>query len=139
MPPLKSSALHETRPRTVIMSQSDPRTLQQIKRETEQTRAHLTDTVEQLKSSVADTASDIRQRISPDAIKAEVSHYIKSRGEQFLDDITIAARRNPVQAVAVGASVAYPLLRLVRAMPVPILLIGAGVFFGGTKRGREVS
>jgi hypothetical protein len=56
-----------------------------------------------------------------------------------MDDITAAARRNPIQALAVGAGVAYPLLRLVRAMPVPVLMIGAGVFFAGTKRGQEVS
>jgi len=57
---------------------ADTRSLQQIKRETEQTRAGLTDTVEQLRSSVAETTSDIRQRISPEAIKAEVSGYIKA-------------------------------------------------------------
>lgn len=66
------------------MPQTDTRSLQQIKRETEQTRAGLTDIVEQLRTSVAETASDIRQRISPDAIKAEVSDYIKSRGERLL-------------------------------------------------------
>jgi hypothetical protein len=82
------------------MPQTDTRSLQQIKRETEQTRAGLTDTVEQLKTSVADTASDIRHRISPDAIKAEVSDYIKSRGERLLNDVTDAARNNPMQAVA---------------------------------------
>ena len=96
---------------------ADTRSLQQIKRETEQTRAGLTDTVEQLRSSVAETASDIRQRISPDAIKAEVSGYIKSRGEALMDDITAAARRNPMQALAIGTSVAYPLLRIARADP----------------------
>jgi hypothetical protein len=82
------------------MPQTDTRSLQQIKRETELTRAGLTDTVEQLKTSVADTASDIRHRISPDAIKAEVSDYIKSRGERLLNDVTDAARNNPMQAVA---------------------------------------
>ena len=66
------------------MPQTDTRSLQQIKRETEQTRAGLTDTVEQLRTSVAETASDIRQRISPNAIKAEVSDYIKSRGERLV-------------------------------------------------------
>ena len=101
------------------MSQTDTRSLQQIKRETEQTRAGLTNTVEQLRTSVADTAADIRQRVRPEAIKAEVSGYIKSRGEQLLNDVTSAARRNPMQAVAVGASVAYPLLRLARAIPLP--------------------
>ena len=110
------------------MPLTDTRSLQQIKRETEQTRAGLTDTVEQLKTSVAETASDIRHRISPEAIKAEVSGYIKSRGEQLLNDVTSAARRNPMQAVAVGASVAYPLLRLARAIPLPVLMWALVVF-----------
>jgi hypothetical protein len=121
------------------MPQTDSRSLQQIKRETEQTRAGLTDTVEQLKTSVADTASDIRQRISPDSIKAEVSDYIKSRGERLLNDVTDAARNNPMQAVAVGASLAYPLLRLARAIPLPVLMVGAGLFFAGSKTGRDAT
>jgi hypothetical protein len=115
------------------------RSLQQIKRETEQTRAGLTDTVEQLKSSVAETATDIRQRISPEAIKAEVSGYIKSRGEQLLNDVSASARKNPMQAVAVGASIAYPLLRLARAIPTPVLLVGAGLFFAGSKTGQAAT
>jgi uncharacterized phage infection (PIP) family protein YhgE len=119
--------------------QTDTRSLQQIKRETEQTRAGLTDTVEQLRTSVAETASDIRHRISPDAIKAEVSDYIKSRGERLLNDLTAAARRNPMQAVAVGASVAYPLLRLARTIPLPVLMVGAGLFFAGSKTGQAAT
>jgi hypothetical protein len=118
---------------------TDTRSLQQIKRETEQTRAGLTDTVEQLRVSVADTASDIRQRISPEAIKAEVSGYIKSRGEALMDDITAAARRNPMQAAAIGFSVGYPLLRMARGIPLPVLMIGAGLFFAGSKTGQAAS
>src|SRR3981081_3605979 len=121
------------------MSQTDTRSLQQIKRETEQTRAGLTSTVEQLKTSVAYTATDIRERIRPEAIKAEVSDYIKSRGERLINDVTAAARRNPMQAVAVGASVAYPLLRLARTIPVPVLMVGAGLFFAGSKTGQAVT
>jgi hypothetical protein len=121
------------------MAQTDTRSLQQIKLETEQARAGLTDTVEQLRTSVTETASDIRQRIQPDAIKAEVSDYIKSRGEQLLNDVTAAARRNPMQAVAVGASVAYPLLRLARTIPVPILMMGAGLFLAGSKTGQAIT
>src|SRR3982074_3734486 len=121
------------------MPQTDTRSLQQIKRETEQTRAGLTDTVEQLRTSVAETASDIRHRISPDAIKAEVSDYIKSRGERLLNDLTAAARRNPMQAVAVGASVAYPLLRLARTIPLPVLMVGAGLFFAGSNTGQAIT
>lgn len=121
------------------MPLADTRSLQQIKRETEQTRAGLTDTVEQLKASVSETASDIRHRISPDAIKAEVSSYVKSRGEQLWNDMVSAARDNPMQAVAVGASVAYPLLRLARAIPVPVLMVGAGLFFAGSKTGQAAA
>jgi hypothetical protein len=118
---------------------TDTRSLQQIKRETEQTRAGLTDTVEQLRATVSDTASDIRQRISPDHIKAEVSQYIKSRGEQLVEDITAAARRNPIQAVAVGASLGYPLLRMARAIPLPIVMVGAGLFLAGSKTGQAAT
>src|SRR3954467_15078722 len=118
---------------------TDTRSLQQIKRETEQTRAGLTDTVEQLRVSVAETASDIRQRISPEHIKAEVSGYIKSRGEQLMDDITAAARRNPMQAAAIGFSVGCPLVRMVRGIPLPVLMIGAGLFFAGSKTGQAAS
>jgi hypothetical protein len=121
------------------MADVDTRSLQQIKRETEQTRAGLTSTVEQLKTSVAETASDIRHRISPDAIKAEVSDYIRSRGEQLMNDVTSAARRNPMQAVAVGASIAYPLLRIARAIPFPVLMVGAGLFLAGSKTGQAAT
>ena len=42
------------------MTQTDERSLNQLKRDTEQTRAGLTDTVEQLRTQVSETASDIR-------------------------------------------------------------------------------
>src|SRR5690242_15839989 len=165
------------------MAQTDTRSLQQIKQETEQTRAGLTETVEQLRGSVTETASEIRagltetveqlrssaietvseiragltetagqlrstatetageirNRISPAAIKSEVSGYIRSRGEQLIDDLSLAARRNPMQAVAVGASVAYPLFRIARAVPLPIWMIGAGLYLAGSQSGKAVS
>ena len=121
------------------MQQPSERSLRELQRETEQTRAGLTQTVEQLKTSVSDTASEIRQRISPESIKAEVSDYVRSRGEKMLEDITSAARRNPMQAVAVGASLTYPLLRFARSIPMPILMVGAGLFFAGSKTGQSLT
>jgi hypothetical protein len=44
-----------------------------------------------------------------------------------------------MQAVAVGASVAYPLLRLARTIPLPILMVGAGLFFAGSKTGQATA
>lgn len=121
------------------MSQGDTRSLNEIRRETEQTRAGLTTTVEELRGTVANTATDIRNRLRPEAIKAEVSGYIKSRGEHLLQDIAEMARRNPMQAIAIGASVAYPTFRLARAIPLPILMIGAGLFLTGSKTGRDLA
>jgi gas vesicle protein len=57
----------------------------------------------------------------------------------MLEDITSAARRNPMQAVAVGASLAYPLLRFAKAIPIPILMVGAGLFFAGSKTGQSLT
>jgi len=121
------------------MQRAGDRSLLELQRETEQTRAGLTHTVEKLKTSVSDTASELRQRISPENIKAEVSDYVRSRGERLLEDVTQAARRNPMQAVAVGASLAYPLLRLARSIPVPVLMVGAGLFFAGSKTGQSIT
>ena len=45
------------------MPQSDTRSLNQIKHETECTRAELTQTVAELRSSVTETSRDIRERI----------------------------------------------------------------------------
>lgn len=121
------------------MTASDTRPLHQIRQETEQTRAALTSTVEELRGTVTDTATDIKNRLRPDAIKAEVSGYIRSRGEQLLHDVSEAARRNPMQAIAVGASIAYPAMRMARAIPLPILMIGAGLFLAGSKTGRDLT
>src|ERR1043165_7769655 len=121
------------------MTQTDTRSLQEIRRDTERTRAGLTNTVEELRTSVTETANDIRARIRPEAIKAEVSDYIRSRGEQLLDDITAAARKNPLQAVAVATTLGYPLLRMVRAIPVPILMVGAGLFLAGSKTAKAAT
>jgi hypothetical protein len=122
-----------------MMAQNDTRSLQQIKQETEQTRAGLTTTVDELRTSVTETANDIRERIRPAAIKAEVSGYIRSRAEQLLDQVTVAARNNPLQAVGVGASLAYPLLRVARAIPPPVLMVGAGLFLAGSKAGKAAT
>lgn len=121
------------------MNEGDTRSVDQIRRETEQTRATLTTTVEELRGAVSDTAADIKDRFRPEALKAEVSGYIKSRGERLFHDMTEAARRNPMQAIAVGASVAYPVMRMARAIPLPVLMIGAGLFLAGSKTGRDLT
>ncbi|NVN85040.1 MAG: hypothetical protein HXX15_03030 [Rhodopseudomonas sp.] len=117
----------------------DARSMEEIKRDTERARAELTQTVDQLRTTVGQTADDLRERISPSAIKAEMSDYFKTRGEALVDRVTHAARTNPVQAVAVGATLAYPLFRLLRAIPAPVLMVGAGLYLAGSKSGQQVT
>lgn len=115
------------------MAQTDARSLDEIRRDTERTRAGLTSTVDELRASVVETASEVRERLSPEAIKSEIGGYVRNRRDRLVE----AAKENPLQAIAVGMSVAYPMLRVVRAIPVPVLLAGAGLFLASSKTGRD--
>jgi len=117
----------------------DTRSLEEIKRDTERSRAALTETVDQLRTSVEETASELRERISPRAIKAEMADYFESRGEALVARVKDTVRNNPVQAVAVGAALGYPLLKLLRAIPAPVLMVGAGLYLAGSKTGQAVT
>lgn len=111
--------------------------VQALRAEAEVTRSRLTGTVEELRTQVADTATDIKERLSPSAIKAEVTEYVRDSRDQLWHSLERKARDNPMQAVAVGAALAYPALQLVRAMPAPLLLIGAGLLLSRTTSGQN--
>jgi ElaB/YqjD/DUF883 family membrane-anchored ribosome-binding protein len=83
--------------------------------------------VEELRARVTDTASELRERISPAAIKEDVKEYVRHTRENLMESVERRARENPLQTVAIAAAVAYPVVSIVRAIPVPILLIGAGI------------
>ena len=103
-----------------------------LRAEAEVNRARLTGTVEDLRTQVADTATDLKERLSPSAIKAEVSGYVRESRDQLWHTLEQKARDNPLQAVAVGAAIAYPAFQLLRAMPAPLLLVGAGLLLSKT-------
>src|SRR5581483_1082197 len=65
-------------------------------------------------------ASDIRERLS---------------AERLIEK----ARENPLQAVAIGAGIAYPLLAVARSIPAPVLMIGAGLFLMGSRTGQSLT
>lgn len=104
----------------------DP-SLSQLERESEMTRAQLVDTVDELRTRVTDTANDLRERVSPAAIKEDVKDYVRHTREQLYETIERRARENPLQAVAIAAGLAYPALSILRSIPAPIFLIGAGI------------
>jgi ElaB/YqjD/DUF883 family membrane-anchored ribosome-binding protein len=90
--------------------------LSELEREAELSRAKL-----------ANTVGALHDRVTPDAIKEDVRGYIQERGQDFYRKIERNARENPLQTAAIAAGVAYPLWRLVSSIPVPILLVGAGL------------
>jgi hypothetical protein len=117
------------------MLRSGERTVSDLRQASDRNRAELAQTVDQLRAQVADTVTDYRERFSPDAIKSEVGEYFRTRGELLLDK----ARENPLQTAAIGVGLAYPLLGVVRSIPAPVLMIGAGLFLLGSSSGQQAS
>jgi hypothetical protein len=110
------------------MARDDARSLNDIRRETERARADLLKTAGELRKSVVETSQDFRERVKPASIKAEMTGYVRSRAGEMLNDAAQAASRNPLQAAVVFGSLAYPLFRITKAIPVPVWLIGAGLY-----------
>jgi hypothetical protein len=117
------------------MARSDERSLSDLQEDAQRNRAEFVETVDQLRSKVADTVTDIRTRVSPDAIKAGASDYFRARAEDLVDK----ARRNPLQAAAVRLGVGYPLFRIARSIPAPVLMVGAGLYLLGSSSARNAS
>lgn len=109
------------------MAHNHGRSVAELRRESERTRAELSQTVEILRDKITDTAADIREMASPQHLKAEVSGYVAKRGRDWLDGLKQQAMDNPMQALAAGTAVAVPAFRIVRSIPLPLLMIGAGL------------
>jgi ElaB/YqjD/DUF883 family membrane-anchored ribosome-binding protein len=120
-------------------SDSHEPSVAELRRDADRTRAHLTGTVEELRSQVADTATHVRDAVSPATIKRQVKDYVRESGEDIVQSLQRRARENPLQTVAVGAALAYPLWNLLRAVPAPLLLIGAGLALSRSSTVREAT
>ncbi len=113
------------------------RSVEELRRDSEQSRAQLAATVDRLRDQITDTAENIRYKVSPEGIKAEVSGFIGHKTQGWVDALKQQAMDNPMQAVAACTAVAVPALRLARSFPLPLLMIGAGVVLSSkTLRGR---
>jgi hypothetical protein len=92
---------------------ADQRSLSERRQEAERARANLAQTVDELKA-----------KASPTGMKEALGRTV---------------RDNPLPAVALGVAAVYPLLKLVRSAPAPLLMLGAGLFLSGTAAGRDAS
>jgi len=103
------------------------RSVNELRRESEQSRAELAATVSQLKVRISDTAEDIRHKTSPQHIKSEVSDYISHKTQTWFDSLKQRAMENPMQTIALGAAIAAPALRMARESSLPLLMVSAGL------------
>jgi ElaB/YqjD/DUF883 family membrane-anchored ribosome-binding protein len=115
------------------MVHNHPQSVAELRRESERTRAELSQTVETLKTKVTDTAADIRHKVSPENIKAEVSDYVAEKSRHWLDNLKQQAMDHPMQTLAAGTAVAVPVFKIVRSVPLPLLMIGAGLALASPK------
>ena len=102
------------------------RSVEELRRESERSRAELAATVGRLKEQISDTADDIRHKVSPQHIKSEVSEYVSQKTQSWVEGLKQEIMDNPMRAVAAGAAIGVPMLRLARSVPLPLLMIGAG-------------
>jgi hypothetical protein len=88
--------------------------LDRLERDAERSRAQLTDTVDHL-------GERLGRNVSAAAIKEEIGEYLVRR-----------ANENPLLALGAAAAVGYPLWRFLANIPLPVLLVGAGVAVSGS-------
>jgi len=118
------------------MQSSREPSIEHLREESERARQDLANTVEELREKVGGTATELKTMVSPAHIKQEIKNYVREERESIVRSVQRRAKENPLQAAAVGAALAYPAWGLLRAIPVPLLLIGAGLFLTSS-RGRE--
>jgi hypothetical protein len=103
------------------------RSVEELRRESERNRAELAATVDRLKQGISDTTRDLRHIVSPQHVKSEVSDYVSDKAQGWVKGLKQQVMDNPMRAVAAGTAVAVPLLRLARGVPLPLLMIAAGL------------
>jgi ElaB/YqjD/DUF883 family membrane-anchored ribosome-binding protein len=124
--------------RTFVMQTANELSIEELREESERNREALASTVTELRERVGDTASELKTLVSPSHIKSEIRDYVRQERETLVDSLQRKAKENPLQMAAIGAAVAFPALGLLRAIPAPLWLIGAGLFLT-SKRGQQAA
>jgi ElaB/YqjD/DUF883 family membrane-anchored ribosome-binding protein len=106
------------------------RSVEELRRESERSRVQLAGSVDDLRERITNTAEDMRHKVSPQHLKSEISDFISQETQSWAASLKQQAMQNPMQAMAAGVIVAAPLMRMARAFPLPLLMIGAGLALG---------
>lgn len=85
---------------------------------------HLEKQSERTRAALAQTLNELQGRFSMDVVTSNARKRVAETGQSLIRD-------NPLRTVAIGAALAYPVWRIARTLPVPLLLLGAGVALSG--------
>jgi len=121
-----------------VMGRSADKSVGDLRQASEENRAKLASTVNELRGRMGETASELKTMVSPAHIKQEIRNYVPQERESLIQAVRRKVRDNPLQAAAVGAAIAYPALGLLRSIPMPLWLIGAGLFLT-SERGQQTT
>lgn len=101
--------------------------LDQLESEAAAHRTRFADAVDGVRARVGATADDLREKLSP-------GRAIRHAVENWRGLIEERARENPIQLASAAILFGYPAWRLVRALPLPVLVAGAGVLLSSKAR-----
>jgi len=98
-----------------------------LRLQAEQSRAQLTETANQLNRAIAETGEDIKSTLSPAHLKDEARAYARNKQASIVHAVREKVTNHPLEALAIGALAAYPLIGVIKKVPIPLALIGAGL------------
>src|SRR3954468_15660418 len=103
--------------------------LRELERDVEQTRGRLARNLATLRSpaTFSEFTDDLKQEAldTKDALLEKARDTAQSTAQSFLDDLKARAAANPAATLAIGAGIAW---RLLRHPPIATALVGAGLF-----------
>lgn len=112
--------------------------VEELRQQSEQSRAALATTIGELRERVGDSAAELKTLVAPDHIKQQLKDFVRDERESLVNSVRRRVQENPLQVAAIGAAIAYPAWGLLRAIPTPLLLIGAGLFLT-SKKGQQAA
>ena len=71
------------------------RSVEELRRDSERSRAQLAATVDRLREQITDTAEDLRYKVSPQGIKSEVSEFVSRKSPRLARHAEAASHGKP--------------------------------------------
>lgn len=101
--------------------------LDKLESEAASQRAVFVGAVDGMRSRIREAADELRETLSPNRVA-------RRTGENWRNLIEQRARDNPIQVASAAVLLAYPVWRIARALPLPVVIAGAGVLLSGKAR-----